>query len=221
MTGSCVRGCVMARRHLDECDTDACRGCLPRRAESGLLCWPCHRRMQLLLTDAPDVYAWLEVNIAGGQARIRQDWERRAGDTSVRAEALMDQRYELSDRIAAMVEWTCETFDLTGPGQMTMKPMCDFLLAWLTKIETVDRWITHWWNELAEITSDCHALAPWRPEMRRCTGIDCPECHTQNLVIFGGESDVSCLVCRIIIPPERYGIWVRMLAEANGIEDAS
>jgi len=190
--------------------------------------------MQMLLIDAPDVYAWLEANMGGGQVRIRQDWERSCGDTSVRAEALSDQRYELSDRIAAMVEWTCETFDLTGPGQMAMKPMCDFLLAWLTKIEAEDRWITqvlgtphsavpvvHWWNELAEVTSDCHALAPWRPEMRRCAGIDCPECHTQNLVIFGGDDCVSCLSCRLIIPPAKYGLWVRMLAEGQGFDVAS
>lgn len=212
---ACIRGCITARRHLSDCATDTCRGCQPRHADSGLLCWSCHRRLQLMLIDAPDVDRWLAANASGGQMRIRQDWERRSGETSVRAEAILDQRYELSDRIAAMVEWTCTTFDLNGPGEMTLKPMCDFLLAWLTRIEERPD-VEFYWNELAEVTSDCHAIAPWRPELRRCVGIRCPECRTQSLVIYGGDSDVTCQACRLMIPPERYGIWVRVLAEEEG-----
>lgn len=214
---ACIRGCTIARRHVSDCDAAACRGCLLRRNESGLLCWPCHRRLQLMLVDAPDIDRWLAANTSGGQTRIRQDWERRSGDTTVRAEAILDQRYELSDRIASMVEWTCTTFDLSGPREMTLKSMCDFLLAWLTRIEERSD-IEFYWEELAEVTSDCHAIAPWRPELRRCTGIECPECHTQNLVVYGGDEDVSCQNCRLMIPPARYGIWVRMLAEQ--VEDA-
>lgn len=222
VTRACIRECAISRRHLAECGDNTCRGCLPRRAEEGrLLCWSCHRRLRLLITDAPDVDKWLQANQGpGGQQRIRQDWERSSGDTSVRAETLLDQRYALSDVIAAMVDWTCEAFDLDGPSKMTMPVMCNYLLAWLTKIETRD-YVAYWWNELAELTSDAHALAPWRPELRRCTGIECPECHTQSLVVYGGDEDVSCVNCRLMIPPERYGIWVRMLAEDQERADAS
>lgn len=218
VTSACVRACVIARRHLDECDTAECWGCLPRRAASGLLCWPCHRRLQLLITDAPDVDRWLQANQGpGGQQRIRQDWERASSGSVVRAESLMDQRYALSDLIASMVDWTCEAFDLDGPREMKMPVMCNFLLAWLTRVETRD-WVTHWYDELAEVTSDAHGLAPWRPELRRCAGIECPECHTQSLVVHGGSEDVTCQNCRLMITPHRYGIWVRILLEETGRE---
>jgi hypothetical protein len=219
---ACLRGCVIDRRHLDECDTNTCRGCLPRRAaDDRLICLSCHRRLQMMITDAPDIDRWLAANTAaGGQQRIRQDWERSSSDTSVRTEAFVDQRYVLSDLISAMTDWTCEAFDLDGPRDMTMPVMSNFLLAWLTKIETRD-WVAHWWNELAEVILDCHSLAPWQPELRRCTGIECPECHTQSLVVYGGDESVTCQNCRLVIPASRYAIWTRMLAEENGIEDAS
>jgi hypothetical protein len=72
------------------------------------------------------------------------------------------------------------------------------------------------WEELAHVTSEAHALAPWRPELRRVEGIPCPECHNCALVIFGGEEDVSCLECRLIIPKERYLIWTRIAAAEWG-----
>jgi hypothetical protein len=66
-TKPCIRGCGIRNRHLPDCDGETpsgrpCKGCLPRRAEHGNLCWPCHRRLELMLTDAPVVDRWLTGN---------------------------------------------------------------------------------------------------------------------------------------------------------------
>lgn len=49
-TAPCIRGCALLDRHLDECADQDCPGCLPRRAEHGLLCHPCHRRLREMVT---------------------------------------------------------------------------------------------------------------------------------------------------------------------------
>lgn len=48
----CTRGCVRARTHKPDCGDKACRGCEPRPAEFGLLCFVCHRRLADMLHTA-------------------------------------------------------------------------------------------------------------------------------------------------------------------------
>src|SRR3712207_2539379 len=109
-TRACVRGCSLHGRHLTDCeDRDACRGCLPRRAQHGNLCWPCHRRFELMLTDAPVVYRWLTGNMAAGQgaARAREDFERSGGGDGSPAPIkpdVMDLRDLLADRLSCWVD---------------------------------------------------------------------------------------------------------------------
>lgn len=50
---NCVRGCMVPRKHLDECDNEACRGCLPEEATEGALCYSCHVLLKDALTHAP------------------------------------------------------------------------------------------------------------------------------------------------------------------------
>jgi hypothetical protein len=38
-------------------------------------------------------------------------------------------------------------------------------------------------------------------------------------VIFGGESDVTCLSCKIVITEARFGVWERVLRMSE--EEAS
>lgn len=210
-TQACIRGCSLYNRHLSDCeDQDECRGCLPRRAEHGNLCWPCHRRLELMLTDAPTVYRWLTGNMGSGQgaARARQDYERGGGEGSpapIKVD-LFDQRQLLADRLALWADDLAETKAITGPEQHTVEADVEFLMTWLPGIERF-YWIGDWFEELAETLSDAHSLAPWRPEVKRVSGIPCPECEETNLLIFGGESDVTCGSCRTIIPEKRYGIW--------------
>lgn len=169
-----------------------------------------------MLTDAPILYRWLSGNMAAGSgaARARQDYERGGAEGSpapIKA-GVLDIRDLLADRLAAWVDDMVETAHLTGPKDHTTEADAKFLLVWLTAIEKLD-WIGDWWEELAETMRDAHALAPWRPEMRRCRGVPCPECSETNLVIFGGDSDVTCLSCQTLIPERHYGLWEQIVRE--------
>ncbi len=217
ITAACARGCTIARQHKSECehtDDGKCRGCLPRRADHGLLCWPCHRRLDLTLHDAPTVDAWLTANLGTGEgARVREDYERSATDGApvpIKV-AVYDQRQVLRDHYAAWTDELCETENLTGPKRHTVATDAPFLHAWLGRIEAWDT-IADYWEYLHGEVSIAHALAPWRPALRHCRGIPCPECEETQLVLFGGESDVTCLACRTMITPDRYLLWTRIAA---------
>src|SRR5690349_2475215 len=102
-TEACIRGCSMLRRHLADCeDPETCRGCLPRRAEVGHLCGPCHRRFELMLTDAATVDRWLTGNLAAGQGQAAADDVRVRGskeDPAPIKVAIFDVRQLLADRL--------------------------------------------------------------------------------------------------------------------------
>lgn len=218
----CTRGCVRRRRHLSDCeDRDDCRGCEPRLAEYGLLCWPCHRRMQLMLSQAEIHENWLTGNLPAGttQGGMRQDYESRGTKPAPPAPiklAILDIRQLLGDRLATWADYLVTERSLTGPTQHSVKADSKFLLAWLGELEKLD-WIGDMFEELADTLSDAHALAPWRPEANRLRGIPCPDCNEKSLFIFGGEEDVTCTACHGMMTPARYGIWTRMLAEENGV----
>lgn len=220
-TAACIRGCAIYRRHLVDCEgTDAagreCRGCLPSRATNGLLCPTCHRRLELMLTDAPVVYRWLTGNLAAGSgaARAHEDYER-GGTPDLPTPlklAILDQRDLLADQLTEWVDEWCEKHGLTGPGRHDVETDADYLLTWLPGIERLD-WIGDWWETIAETMSLAHAMAPWRPAVRRLPGVPCPGCGETHLVIYGGESDVSCSSCRILMTEDRFQLWERVLKD--------
>lgn len=219
-TKACIRGCAILRSHLTDCMDETCRGCLPRRAERGRLCWACHRRFELMLTDAPTVYRWLTGNMGAGQeaSRAKEDHERRGGggergvvETPVPVKIeIMDVRDLLADQLSEWVDEWCEVKRLSGPSRHTIDADVEFLLTWLYGLESVE-WVGDWWESLAETMRDAHALAPWRPSMRRVPGVPCPGCAETNLVIFGGESDITCLSCKIMLTEQRFELWERVL----------
>lgn len=217
-TSACIRGCSMYRRHLDECESpDACRGCLPRRADHGHLCWPCHRRFELMLTDAPTVWRWLTGNMTAGEgaARAKEDFDRRGGGgdgspTPVKLDVL-DLRDLLADRLACWADDWAEQHNVTAPRH-SIDADAEFLLRWLPGLERLD-WVGDWWDELAETMTLAHALAPWREEVKRIFGVPCPECEESRLVIFGGDrNNVTCMSCKLIIPESHFDLWARIIA---------
>lgn len=223
-TEACVRGCSIYRRHLNACegiDDETCRGCLPRRAEHGRLCQPCHRRWELMLTDAETVHRWMTGNMAGGGG-TDPEAERVTGSRErplpIKAD-LFDLRELLADRLALWVDDWVEFKGLQGPGRHTVGTDAKYLLTWLPGVEKLD-WIGDWWEELAEVMRDAHALAPWRPKMQRVPGVPCPGCEETNLVIWGGESDVNCASCRIVMSEDKFDLWQRVL-EASEQKEAS
>jgi hypothetical protein len=60
----CARGCVQARKHITDCTEKDCKGCLPRGAEFGGLCYGCHSRLLNMLHTAPAQHALLEAVVA-------------------------------------------------------------------------------------------------------------------------------------------------------------
>lgn len=215
----------MYRRHLVECEDqdDGCRGCLPARATNGQLCPTCHRRLELMLTDAPAVYRWLTGNLPSGDqaSRMKQDYERRSGGEKGVTETpvplnveILDQRDLIADQLTEWVDEWCEKHGLSGPDHHDVETDSQYLLTWLPGIERLD-WIGDWWETFAETMSLAHALAPWRPAVRRLPGVPCPGCGETHLVIYGGESDVSCQSCRILMTEDRFDLWQRVLADAS------
>jgi hypothetical protein len=219
MTAACKRGCAMKARHLTDCDDrGGCWGCLPRRAEHGGLCWPCHRRLELMLHDLPIVYRWLTGNMAAGQgAATEGDHVSGSRELPLPIKAqVFDLRELIADRLVLWVDEVVEVQRLTGPGRHTVAADAKFLTTWLGTIERMDA-IGDWWEELAEGMRDAHALAPWRPQAKRVGSIPCPECGEVNLMIFGGETDVTCGSCRLIIPERQFGLWERIVRDTAGV----
>jgi hypothetical protein len=221
LTEACVRGCSMFGRHFDECVDERCRGCLPRRAQHGHLCWPCHRRFQLMLTDAPTVHRWLTGNMTAGEgaARAKDDYETRPGGedgapTPVKL-AILDTRDLLADRLAAWADDWAEHHRVSAPRH-SVDADSEFLLRWLPGLEKVD-WIGDWWEELAECMVDAHALAPWRPVMTRLPEVACPRCTAVNMAIFGGDEDATCLTCGEMILAKHFQLWERIVKDDEAV----
>lgn len=217
-TTACIRGCGIRNRHLDDCDGKTpservCRGCLPRHAEYGLLCWPCHHRLRDMLIKAAAIDGWLSGNMTmgDGAARVRQDYERSHTDdgapTPIKI-AVLDAQQQLRDHWAEWVDWLCERERLHGPDRHTVEADTTYLLTWIDRIE---RWETigDLWEQTAWLNSCAHALAPWRPEVKRVPTIACPECEETNLVIYGGDSHVTCRSCHAVILDSQIGLWER------------
>lgn len=210
----CARSCYLPRRHLAGCDGDRCNGCTPRPAAHGDLCWPCHRRLELMLTDMPSLDAWVSVHLPRGsrprpprQAEIR----RTKGEPPLPIDLdILDMGEQITASLAGWVDLLVEDTSLTGPERRDVEHLAGYLLTHIGAVEC-QPWIEDAWEELDYVASQAHRLVPWRPEVRRCKGIPCPECQAYALAIFGGQDDVRCLECQTLIPRERYEIWTRML----------
>lgn len=167
----------------------------------------------LMLHDAPTVVRWLTGNLAQHGAAIDENGKVHGGGDGSPAPlsaAVLDVRDLLADGLAEWVDDLCEAYTLTGPGRHSVAADAKFLRTWLTTVERLE-WVGDWWEWLAERFIDAHALAPWRPPVRRVPGVPCPGCGETNLVIFGGESDITCGSCRIMMTEERFGLWERVL----------
>jgi hypothetical protein len=128
-----------------------------------------------------------------------------------------DVRQLLADRLAVTVDHVCEARALSGPKRHTVAADSKFLRVWLGTVETMEE-VADWWEEFADTMIQAHALAPWRPVARRVGSIPCPECGEVNLMIFGGESDITCGSCRMMIPEEQFGLWERIVKAEHGID---
>jgi hypothetical protein len=54
-----IRSCTVPDKHTDYCPGSDCTGCLPRRAEHGILCWSCWQKTRDAVQIAPDMITHL------------------------------------------------------------------------------------------------------------------------------------------------------------------
>jgi hypothetical protein len=224
-TTACIRGCAIYRQHYTDCDGlalngHACRGCLPRRADRGHLCEACYRRLELMLTDAPVIFRWLTGNMGAGSgaARPHEDYERGGTPdlpTPLKLQ-ILDQRDLMADQLTEWADDWCEQRSLSGPERHTVALDATFLLLWLPTMVR-EEWIGDWWEALAETVSQAHAMAPWRPAVRRVKGVPCPGCGESNLVIYGGR-DVD-ITCQSLQDPDDRGPSTVRIADLVGVAE--
>lgn len=172
-----------------------------------------------MLTELPTVSDWLATHLPRGTTRRMKEQYRKP----VKAEAppipidldVLDTGETIYACISGWVEALVERTSLTGPEDRSLPGLCRYLLTHLTAVEC-QPFTADLWDELAWITSQAHALAPWRPEVRRLEGIPCPECHVAALVIYGGDVDATCQECRHMIPESIYPLWTKVAAREVG-----
>lgn len=169
-----------------------------------------------MLSEFPTVVDWLDANKAGSSSSsARQDWQRPGGDDGAPVPvdlAILDVSEQIRASLTGWVECLVDSTSLSGPlGTGRVRVDAGYLRTHLTALEN-QPYIVDLWDELAWLSSQAHALAPWRPEVRRLSGVPCPECHQARLVIYGGDVDVTCGACRAMIPEARYGLWVKIVA---------
>lgn len=113
--------------------------------------------------------------------------------------------------------WCGESVWCDPPRLFEIHSACTWLTAQIERL-TWCPGIGDLWGELGEAMSQAHALAPWREQAARLRGIECPECHAIALARYGGDEHVTCQRCNAHVSPDRYAIWVRMLAaEHKGV----
>lgn len=63
------RSCTIRDHHLNTCDNPDCKGCLPRPAEVGMLCYGCWVRFEAALSEVVDLVTHLwSIPLGGGAA---------------------------------------------------------------------------------------------------------------------------------------------------------
>jgi len=114
----CIRGCVQARQHIEACeDQDACKGCEPREADYGLLCYGCHVRLLDWLKNAPWQHYLLGYAAEPNLSQALNDAIRATifGAPSPLNVAAASAMTDLTDILSGWVEMLADQFALSGP----------------------------------------------------------------------------------------------------------
>lgn len=225
---TCTRECPEHAGH--------CTGCLPVMEDRGLLCARCADHLEGFLgaqeglgeegrevhglpwayDHLEHAYPSLSQAPGGGGSSIEDaEAERLANVVSLRA--------DIHDVLGAWADAVADATGLSGPRStrtiddaisavMTghrwrMRQRAQWLLAHAPALHAHPA-VAEAWQELADLMSRAHALAPWRPAPTKLEGIPC-RCGALALHDYGTE--VQCAACRWNFSPETYGIWLKVL----------
>jgi hypothetical protein len=206
---TCTRDCPDHEGH--------CRGCAPAEATRGLLCDRDSRILRGMLGAEegldPDhpvhglPWAWEHLAVAypsltqapGGGGSSIDDPE------AERLAAVLSLRSDIAERL---LYWTFAVMNASGRAgpeipateRLSVRRCAPFLLAQAEVLE-VDLQVAAAWQELADLMSRAHALAPWRPAPTQIQGIPC-RCGAMALHDHGSE--ITCWACRTSYDREHY-----------------
>lgn len=123
MSEPCTRGCVRRDRHLSACVyRETCTGCEPRQAEYGALCYPCHKRLDEMLKQAPEQCHLLRTvsgMAAAPAARGDADLIHGTGELKTPLQlACVDTDRLIGDILSELVESLVRDYQMSGPARL-------------------------------------------------------------------------------------------------------
>lgn len=132
----CSAGCVVRGAHADGCRDRECRGCLPRPAESGVLCRFCFQRLVGAVVDVPGVHAHLASMAAEGVSSGAAG-EHAGGRSVPGSRVLYPPALMAAEELAALLgSWADEVVRLHPDG---VTPPSDWGWRWSSPVRAVDR----------------------------------------------------------------------------------
>ena len=167
---TCIRGCVIPKRHAGCADPDTCQGCLPAQCETGsLLCRACEAKLAQLLDDTHEGIAWITLWLAdnlGQHVNHVGTLGGRGGNPDSRMDRLVAVASVMSEMQIAIMEITedfAEHHGITPPARQDGHVAALGLLRRWSG--TLRRWepVGCAIDELLDLKSQAHAVAPWRP----------------------------------------------------------
>lgn len=204
-----------------------CTGCLPVEATNGLLCRRCAQRLEDFLGASEGLaepgeepihgLPWAYDHLANAYPSLTQ--APGGGGSSIedaeaqRVAAVVSLRADMHDRLEAWVDLMAEHLNRSGPdfsrraglfGQrLRTIHRARWLLAQAAALEAHEA-VAEAWQELADLMSRAHALAPWRPAPTRLDGSLCRCGAVGALHDYGTE--VVCTHCRRNYSREEYRV---------------
>lgn len=207
-----------------------CRGCLPRFATEGHLCGTCHRYLeQWLGNGTPNSILWVHGHLTSelarrGSSAAREDWQRGSADgvASVIREGIFDCRRLIEDRVYIAEERLRQALHkpLADAGPFVLAESVAFLRNHILRIEDDPLLVAELYRKMQDSMVTAHSLAPWRATATKVRSTDgpipCPHCERKSLVMFGGDSFITCRFCGTTIHRERFDQWTALIEEARG-----
>jgi hypothetical protein len=225
---TCTRECPEHAGH--------CTGCLPVMEDRGLLCARCADHLEGFLGaqeglgeegrevhGLPWAYDHLEhaypslSQAPGGGGSSIEDAE------AERLAAVVSLRADIHDVLAAWTDAVADHLNLLGRPdwsagtagadpearrRLRVRRRAEWLLAHADALHAHPA-VAEAWQELADLMSRAHALAPWRPAP---THIDGVPCRCQALALHDHGSEILCWSCRRSYSREEYRILTAVLA---------
>lgn len=234
---ACVTGCTSLGRHMSHCDDEDCRGCMPRETELGNVCGRCWSNLQRDVRTAPSIVDWIREHVEPSS-----QWGERVNSKEIDAPAplginAVDDADELHAQLASWALFVMEQLGLNPPAPRRQRrghdgtvvgllPDSDATTSIARFLATHLEWCVgqDWAGAMVqEVGSTVRTLLARYPHAERARHLPdarCPVCERSSMVYHppawvGSDVLVQCdhNDCGCIIPEDRYGLFMAMVAE--------